>query len=114
MADYSRDIIQLLLHAPEGLQIRKIVRHVYNAHNTFFETVDLEDVKNEVTRYLLKKSKDANSPIVRTEERGVYKLNLESQESQQLMLQFSDYEEEPQQESSSKDDQSLDLFAGMM
>lgn len=88
--DFSKDIIEILLRAPDGLSIRKIVRHVYNAHNTFFETVDLEDVKREVSTFLASRSKSSKSLIVHTGVRGIYKLNLNTDEGKQLALQFTD------------------------
>lgn len=97
--------------APDGLSIRKIVRHVYNAHNSLFETVDLEEVKRSVTQYLVSRSKTPNSPIEHTGERGVYRLNPRSEESQELMLMFREHEDEPMEPSMQQQDTSLDLFA---
>lgn len=115
LADYSKDIIDILLRAPEGLSIRKIVRHVYNAHNTLFETVPLDDIKRDVTQFLTYRSKSASSQIERTGVRGVYRLNPDSEVSQQLMLQFKEEEEKEQQTAVTEPskDTSLDLFAGM-
>lgn len=112
--DYSKDILDILLKAPEGLSIRKIVRHVYNAHNNLFETVDIEDVKRFVTQYLNSRSKTSSSPIERTGERGVYRLNEKSKESMELMLQFKEQNDEQVLEETVKyDADTADLFAGM-
>lgn len=113
LSDYGKDIIELLLRAPEGLSIRKIVRHVYNAHNTLFETVSLDDVKREVKQYLTYRSKLPSSPIVHSGERGIYKLNPNSQESQQLMLQFKDESEIIEEMPENDIDTSIDMFEGM-
>ncbi|WP_277821234.1 hypothetical protein [Palleniella muris] len=94
MADYSKDITELLLRIPDGLPLRKIVRHVYNAHNTFFETISMEDVSRDVASYLQRRSKTPGSPIERVGARGFYRLNPDSGESRQLMLQFREQEEE--------------------
>lgn len=111
MADYGKDIINILLQAPQGLSVRKIVRHVYNAHNTFFEHVELEDVRRDVTAYLQRKSKTASSLIERTDTRGVYRLNLESADAQELSLKFTD---EPvlQEDKPEVEDDTPDLFSG--
>lgn len=112
--DYSKDIIDILLKAPEGLSVKKIVRHVYNAHNSLFESVDLDDVKRFVTQYLTTRSKSMTSPIEHTGERGIYRLNERSPESRELMLQFKDDNEIEETETIvSRNDDTLDLFEGM-
>ena len=58
MADYSKDIINVLEQFPEGLPIRAIAKYV----------------KKNVTNFLVSRSRSRNSSIVRTEKRGVYKL----------------------------------------
>lgn len=111
--DYSKDIIDVLLRAPKGLTIRKIVRHVYNAHTTLFESADLEEVKRSVTAYLTTRSKTKSSPILHTDQRGTYKLNPNSDLFKQMSLQFSDEEEGEQEPSSAttlNTPQELDLF----
>lgn len=87
---------------------------MYNAHNSLFESADLEDVKRFVTQYLISKSKSPSSPIERTSERGVYRLNERSSESRELMLQFKEEEEtEVPENSVQSNDNSLDMFEGM-
>lgn len=111
--DYSQDIIDILLRAPEGLSIRKIVRHVYNAHTTLFESADLDEVKRFVTQYLTSRSKTLSSPIEHTGARGVYRLNPNSQESRHLMLDFKAFEESEEEEPEIKhtDEGIQDMFA---
>lgn len=110
--DYSADILNILVQAPEGLSVRKIVRHVYNAHNSLFETVELEDVKRYVTQYLASRSKTRRSPIERTSERGVYRLNPLSNECKELMLQFQEESDERDGIEGKQDiDDSLDMFS---
>lgn len=102
------------MRAPEGLSIRKIVRHVYNSHNSLFETVELEDVKRDVTQYLASQSKNSSSPIERTSERGVYRLNPTEQTNIQLMLDFKEEEKKGEEETTPTSiDTSLDMFEGM-
>lgn len=110
--DYTKDIIDILLRAPEGLSARKIVRHVYNAHNTLFESVDFESVKRDVIAELQRRSKSETSLIERGETRGVYRLNLKSQETQQLKLQFdfTDDNLPPETQTDVTMDLSLSLF----
>lgn len=110
--NYSADILNILLQAPEGLSVRKIVRHVYNAHNTLFETVELEDVKRYVTQYLASRSKTSTSPIEHTGQRGVYRLNPLSSESRELMLQFQEEKEGDEDNSNNAEvDTSMDMFS---
>ena len=75
MADYSKDIINVLEQFPEGLPIRAIAKYVYNKKNSFFDKADLEEVKKNVTNFLVSRSRSRNSSIVRTGERGIYKLD---------------------------------------
>lgn len=109
MNNYERHILRILTEAgTEGLSVAKIARHVYNASNTFFETVDFEEVHRFVSSYLLRNSKSADSLVEKTE-RGIYRLNANSAESRQLMLQFCDPEEDDDAPAR-QEDLSLSLF----
>lgn len=101
------------MRAPEGLSIRKIVRHVYNSHNSLFEAVELEDVKRDVTQYLASHSKNSSSPIERTSERGVYRLNPTEQTNIQLMFDFKEETIAEEDTTPTSIDTSLDMFEGM-
>ena len=91
--NYERDILRILMEAGSaGLSVAKISRHVFNASNTFFETVDFEEVHRYVSAYLLRNSKTSES-VVEKVARGVYRLNLKSTETQQLQLEFADHVE---------------------
>lgn len=104
----------MLLKAPQGLSIRKIVRHVYNAHNSFFEAADIEDIKRFVTQYLSSRSKTRTSYIEHTGVRGVYKLNMQMHDKQQMALQFRDEKcADAEEESVIVEENSLDMFEGM-
>ncbi len=106
---YDIEIIRVLTEAgTDGLSLAKIVRHVYNASNTFFETVVFEDVYRYVFSWLQKNTKSADSLVEKTE-RGIYRLNLNSKTSSQLFLQFVD-QEEVQKEEKPQVDLSLSLF----
>ncbi|MCI6161178.1 MAG: hypothetical protein PUH24_02985 [Prevotellaceae bacterium] len=108
--DYDKDIIEVLVEAGEaGLSVQKIARHVYNASNTFFNTVRYEDIHRYVLLYVKKHSKCPNSMIEKTETRGIYRINGKSEESQQLLFQFQ--EDVPDKiEPVQYEDQSLSLF----
>lgn len=105
---YDQTILQTLKEAgDEGLSVQKIARHVYNASNNFFETISFEEVHRYVQYYLLKNSKSSGSLIENTGQRGVYRLNKNSAELQQLTFLFVDDEEESPTQCV---DQSLSLF----
>ena len=86
------DLIRVLSEASsEGLSVQKIARHVFNACNSLFYILDFEEVRAYVMQYLLRNSKNQNSIIERAERRGMYRLNYNSRETMQLMLQFNDH-----------------------
>lgn len=93
VSDFSADILRILSLVPDGLSVRKIVRHVYNAHNTLFASVPLDEVQRQVSQYLLSRSRSAASPIEHAKERGVYRLNPRSEAYHALRLQFKDEEQ---------------------
>ena len=93
----------------EGLSVKKVARHVHNACNTFFATVSLEDVYNYVSFYLKSNSKSQGSIIERAGTRGGYRINLDSKDSRQLMLQFQE-DDETEPTAKVVTDQSLELF----
>ena len=79
---------------------------------TFFFQPDLEEIRNYVRKYLLRNSKSAQSLIERTGRRGYYRLNKNSADARQLMIQFkaSQQQQEEQKEEPEAQDQSLSLF----
>ncbi|MBQ6652334.1 MAG: hypothetical protein IJM81_02920 [Prevotella sp.] len=108
--NYESEILRVLTEAGgEGLSIKKISRHVFNACNSFFAPADYEEVHAYVARYLVAHAQNANSIIEKTDIRGIYRLNMDMPESQQLRLQFFEGDEDntPQ---FSEIDQSLPLF----
>ena len=107
--DFDNKILQFLTEAGEdGLSVQKISRHVFNECNTFFETILFEDVHRYVQSFLLRNSKNPDSMIEKTGERGNYRLNPDNQESRQLMLLFRD--DPPEETSKPQEDLSLSLF----
>ena len=107
--NYDKEIWRVLTEAGmKGISVQKIARHVFNASNTFFETISFEEVHAYVQQYLLKNSKNPDSIIESAGARGTYRMNPSSKESQQLMLLFRDEkQDEPEVR---QEDQSLSLF----
>ena len=106
---YDSEIIKIMVEAGQkGLSVQKIAMHVYNACNSFFNVIDPDDVHQYVAQYLAKNSKRNDSFIQRTEKRGVYRLNPQSEETAQQMLQFGENEEV--KEKKNDQDLSLSLF----
>jgi len=109
--NYDDCILKVLVEAGErGLTVVKISRHVYNASNSLFNTVDFNELHRYVQQFLLKNSKSSDSMIESTGTRGIYRLNPQSKESQQLMLQFQEEEVQEDEDQESREDQSLFLF----
>ena len=107
--NYDEQILKVLLEAgSEGISLQKISRHVYNACNSFFYPISYSDVYAYVSQYLNRHSKDQNSAVEKGPERGVYRLNINSLENQQLMLQFEEISEEST-EKQAYEDNSLQL-----
>lgn len=86
---YEQEVFRVLTEAgEEGLAVQKIALHVYNACNSLFNPVSYEEVYAFVSRFLITKSRMPHSLIERTAYRGVYHLNFNLKETQQLVLQF--------------------------
>lgn len=86
---YDEEILRVLGEAgADGLSVTKISRYVYNACNSFFEPLDYEGVRRDVYQFLVRNSKKPDSLIKKTAVRGVYRLNEQSCEAQQLMIDF--------------------------
>lgn len=107
---YDEEILRVLGEAgADGLSVAKVARHVYNACNSFFEPLDYDEVHRDVYQYLARNSKKSDSLIVKTAARGIYRLNEQSREARQLMLDFeAAASEEPTKEAYK--DESLSLF----
>jgi hypothetical protein len=105
---YEKDIFNVLQEAGDtGLTVRKIVRHIYNAHNSFFETASESDISRAVQRYLTYHSKRPGDTIVKVGY-GRYRLNMRSSATKELMLKFDDGDSSPAAKPAK--DMSLDLF----
>ena len=106
--NYEREIIRILTEAgSKGLTPTKISRHVYNASNTFFSETDYDDVHRATLQFLKRNSRFTDS-IIEKVDRGTYRMNVNSAESRQLMLQFIEDVPEPVKPPTA--DLSLSLF----
>ena len=87
---FDNDILQVLSEAgDEGLSVRKIARHVFNARHTMFDTLIYEEVHAYIGRYLLRSSKSKKSPIIHAEKRGAYRLKNNASSGIQTTIDFS-------------------------
>ena len=109
---YDQQILKILTEAGErGIGVQTIAKHIYNMNRTFFFQPDFEEIRSYVQQYLLRNSKSQQSLIESTGRRGYYRLNTSgSADARQLMLQFTDKQEEKEEEKSPVQDLSLSLF----
>lgn len=107
----EQEILKVLTLADgKGLKTEKIARHVFNACNSMFNPLDYKEVHAAVSQYLIKVSKDSQSPIVK-DSYGIYQINTKNHEAQQLMLRFSPHDSiEEAEEKLESEDHSLSLF----
>lgn len=107
--NYEQLILQILAEAgQDGLSVKKIARHVYNATNGFFSEEAYEDVRVRVRQYLQRQSTRKDG-FIRRLSHGVYQLDFQTKEASQLMLQFKEDRNEPVHPQPAED-QSLSLF----
>lgn len=109
---YDKEIFKVLVEAgEEGLSVRKITRHVFNASNSMFDIVHIEDVHRYISSFLIRQSKSNDSFIERADMRGVYRLNMKSCKTKQLMIDFKNQDTTAEDNiSNTQTDQSLSLF----
>lgn len=109
---YDKQILQILTEAGDyGISVQAIAKHVFNMNRTFFTTPDYEEIRTYVQQYLLKNSKSAKSLIENTGRRGYYRLNTTgSPDALQMVLQFREDQQEPEEEKPVVQDLSLNLF----
>lgn len=106
---YDKEILRILIEAgSDGLSVQHIARNVFNACNSFFTPIDSSEVYKYVQNYLRKMSKDRNS-MIESPRRGIYRLNAENKNSQQLYLLLLDDKEEVEKPKPIEDN-SLSLF----
>lgn len=84
-ANYDRLIVKVLLEAGNnGLTVRKITRHVYNAVNGLFEEADMEAVHRCVRVFLHRHSQGEKAALERPK-RGTYSLNCNTEAGRMLL-----------------------------
>lgn len=110
--NYERQILQTLMEAgSRGLSVRKIARHVFNMSNGFFSEVDFEQVHLLVQQYLTRKSARPDGIVSRVSH-GIYRLNTQTRQGRQLILQFKEEKDtDAQRQKPPVEDQSLNLFS---
>lgn len=87
--NYDADIILVLKEAGEsGLSVLKITKHVFNVHNSFFESPDYEKIHLQVYSFV-RRNTTGNNPLLLKKKRGVYCLNPNSPRYKQLHFDFS-------------------------
>lgn len=88
-------MMQVLAEAGEsGIGVKKLARHVFNASNSFFEPVSFDDVYKYVQAFIHRNSKGTEALLICTGQRGRYRLNPNSVQYKQLMLNFNDNDKE--------------------
>ena len=110
--DYEREILKVLYESGrQGLSVKKISVHVFNAQNSFFDSSSYEEVRKKVATFLHRNSGKKDSPVLRTSVRGRYCINLKSKATQkQLSFNFDDSEPKDEDPVIEKKDRSLSLF----
>jgi hypothetical protein len=107
---YDEQIIRLLHEAGEkGMAVKILSKNIFNENNTLFGDLSLNEVSKYVRSYIQRNSKTSSSLIESTGHRGFYRLN--NDQVTQLMLNFSNVEEENIEKKDIRDeDLSLSLF----
>ena len=89
--DLEADILQVLAEAgTEGLSVRKVARHVYNARHTMFDDLDYGSLHASVSRYLRYHADSKKSIIIHSAKRGHYTLDPKKPLVTQLKINFED------------------------
>ena len=108
--NYDNEILFILNEAGEnGLSVKKIAMHVFNSCNDLFDVVSFDEVHRYVSGYLARNSRCAGSRVLRTDVRGVYRINS-SFMTRQLTLDFKEDEHDLDCGQSCTEDKSLLLF----
>lgn len=93
--DFEREILMILKEVgPTGMPLRRIALNVFNMKNSFFYPLQQAEVYEDVAEWLRQKVNQSGSPIMKAETRGWYRLNLDSAQVQQLMLEFTPSEDD--------------------
>lgn len=86
----DKDILKVLTEAGDrGLSLQKIVLYAYNSQNSLFQKYEKEEVKGYVIRFLRQNTRYSGS-LIQKISRGVYRLNPNSDQGRQLLLNFEE------------------------
>ena len=86
----DKDILKALTEAGDrGLSLQKIVLYAYNSQNSLFQKYEKEEVKGYVIRFLRQNTRYPGS-LIQKISRGVYRLNPNSDQGCQLLLNFEE------------------------
>ena len=111
---YEQQILRIFLDVgARGISVKKLAKHVYNHYCTLFFQPDFREVYRYTQQYVQRHSRSQNAILEHAEKWGYYRLNTcSSPAAQQLMLQFSDNQEQQEEISREKpsEDHSLNLF----
>jgi hypothetical protein len=111
---YDQQIFHILTQVGErGISGALLAKHLYNQNCTFFSQPDLQELQQYVRQFLFRNSRSPQSLLENAGRRGYYRLNTgNSADARQLMLQFSEDEEESEStfQKTSPKDFSLSLF----
>lgn len=87
--NYEKEILTILSEVGiKGMPLRRIALNVYNISNSLFNPLDKNMVYEGVADYLRTRCDRTDSPIEKAEIRGWYRLNYNSEQVQQLLLEF--------------------------
>ena len=86
----DKDILKVLTEAGDrGLSLQKIVLYAYNSQNSLFQKYEKEEVKGYVIRFLRQNTRYPGS-LIQKISRWVYRLNPNSDQGHQLLLNFEE------------------------
>ena len=89
--NYGNEIIAVLYEAGnDGLSVHKIALHIHNTHNTLFSPTAFAEVRLKVQAWLLRNSRGADSPVTHCGKRGKYRVNPDSPQLKQMLLEFGE------------------------
>ena len=108
---YDREILRVLAEAGDrGLTVAKITKHVFNAYNSFFDDVTVEEVYTYTRNFLARHTRHAESVIEHGAGRGIYRIKKDLNPAQQYMLDFKDDDSDEPDANLPAADLSLSLF----
>ncbi len=109
---YERHILTVLAEAGNvGISVKNLSKHVFNMSSTLFEKPDMDDVQRQVRQFLTRNTKGYYPLVEHTGRWGCYRLNTtRSETARQLMLNFTEAEEQEAPKTREQQDLSLSLF----